>query len=185
MLLCMCCRALRPLINVFGGQQLLLMADAAVHWVGGQGAVINCPELLTVKLETGMEDDLRRFHGAHVVEARQRIQCIEAGLTMLHKVLTFRNIWCSPKVGLLLNIQRHRLLQSKETVQAAVYSRIPGAAPGCCMWPRSSLGHAQPCRLAALQRKLEMPNHKLCPLTCRTSASGCVTMSSTGCILSQ
>ena len=76
------------------------MADAAMHWVGDQGAVINCQELLTaVELDTGMEDDLRRFHGGHDVGAPQRMQCIKAGLTMLHRVLTFRNIWCSPKVG--------------------------------------------------------------------------------------
>ena len=100
MLLCIRCRALRPLINVFGGRQLLLMADAALHWIGDQGAVINCPEPPTaVELDKGMEDDLRRFHWGHDVEAPQRMQCIAAGLTMLHKVLTIRNIWQSPKVG--------------------------------------------------------------------------------------
>eukprot|EP00891_Asterochloris_glomerata_P006915 jgi/Astpho2/6915/Aster-01782 len=90
--------ALRPLINMFGGRQLLLMADAALHWIGDQGAVINCPEPPTaVELDKGMEDDLRRFHWGHDVEAPQRMQCIAAGLTMLHKVLTIRNIWQSPK----------------------------------------------------------------------------------------
>ena len=108
MLLCMRCRALRPLINVFGGRQLLLMADTAVHWVGDQGAVISCPELLTaVELDTGMEDNLRRLHGGHDVEAPQKMRCIEDGLAMLHKVLTVRNIWHSPKVGKAQPLAQH------------------------------------------------------------------------------